>query len=242
MSLPHLARNAVRYDPTHHVVHAIDWNGAPLQLQTPAELLHAIDTGHCYAPNAVIAAGVALCHAHGVAPDTLPLSTLEPLLLPLSTHPADDVAAALVTCMQRLDRAHERAARLAVAVCTTDDILVIVDDDGLFAQTLMRILAREHDMPAVQVIHVHHQQGIPSQASIVLVVGVVDEQGNSVVRGDLPAVPHYVVASCGPNRTPTPAPTAQYPAVITARGMYRPDRITHYYRDGDTGGDVIPLA
>lgn len=242
MTLPHQARNAVRYDAVQHVVHALDWHGAPLQLQTPAELLHAIATRRCYATQAIIATGIALCYAHGVAPDMLPLTTLSPLLAPLGQLPAHDFPAALGPYLQRLDRANERAARLAVALCTNDDRLVIADDDGVFAHTMIRILMREKDMPTVHVHHLTHVQAIPTDASIALIVGTVDEYGNTPAQFIIPDIPHYLVACAGPQRTPVAAPTVQYHAVVTARGIYRPDRVTQYLRDGDMGSDIIALG
>lgn len=242
MNLPHLARNAVRYDATHHVVHAVDWHGTACQLQTPAELQQALADLRCYAAHAVLAAGVALCHGHGVDPQVLPLISAPAWVSQLSQQPARAFPGALTTALQRLDRANERAARLAMQLCANDDTLVIVDADGLFAQSMLRILAREPDMPVIQVIHLYQQPAIPPHTSIALVVDNVDDAGYTPDRLIFPDIPHYVVASQGPHPAPTPAPAVQYHAVVTARGIYRPDRVTQYYRDGDVGSDIIALG
>lgn len=242
MTLPHLARNAVRYDAAQHVVHAFDWQGQAMQFQTPAELQHALVNARCYAVNAVIAAGIALCHAHGVAPDALLTHDVLPVIYALSTQPDRAFPAALTPCLQRIDRANERTARLAIQLCTHDDHVVIVDDDGLFAQTMHRIISREPDMPSVHIHHLHHQQTIPADASIVLVVGRVDEQGATPDSLILPDIPRYVVACVGPSATASHPPITQYHAVVTARGIYRPDRVTQYYRDHDMGSDIISLG
>jgi len=242
MTLPHLARNAVRYDAAQHVVHAFDWQGQAVQFQTPAELHQAVASARCYAVNAVIAAGIALCHAHGVTPDSILAYDASPLLHDLSTQPASAFPAALNTGLQRMDRANERTARLAIQLCANDDQVVIADDDGLFAQTMQRIISREPDMPSVTIHHLHHQQAIPADASIVLVVGHVDEHGMTPDTRTLPDIPRYVVACAGPSARASRPPVTQYHAVVTARGIYRPDRVTQYYRDHDMGSDIISLG
>ena len=97
-------------------------------------------------------------------------------------------------------------------------------------------------MPAVTIHHLHQQQAVPTQASIVLVVARVDEQGATPDRIALPDIPRYVVACAGPSASPSHAPSTQYHAVVTARGIYRPDRVTQYYRDHDMGSDIISLG
>lgn len=240
--LPHLAHNAVRYDAHQHVVYAHTWAGDTLQFQTPAELHQAVAAHRCYATHAVVAAGIALCHAHGVAPHTLPRIDTSPLLLALCDTPVADFPAAFHAALQRMDRANERAARLAIQLCTNDDILVIADDDGLFAQLLIRMLTRAPHMPVVTATHIHHQPIIPPHATIALVVTPVDEHGAVATHITIPAIPHYVVAPTGPRQQPIAPPTTHFHAVVTARGVYRPDRVQQYYRDPDMGSDIIALG
>ena len=242
MALPHLARNAVHYDAIQHVVHAHDWHGNPVQLQTPAELYQALKHRHCYAAHAVMAAGIALCHDHGVAIDTTQLPHYTPLLNELLQIPGAAIPAALTQFVQRLDRANERTARLAIQLCTHGDILAIHDDDGLFAHTLMRMLARGSEMFDIQCVHVRQPAAIPSDATIVLVTTTVDAHGYAISLPTLPDVPRYVVACSGPSVYAGSTPHSAYHAVVTARGIYRPDRVAQYYHDNDMGSDIISLG
>ena len=242
MTLPHLARNAVHYDTIQHVVHAHDWHGNPMQLQTPAELYQALKHQHCYAVYAVMAAGIALCHDHGVAIDTTQLQHYTPLLNELVQLPGTAIPAALVQFMQRLDRANERTARLAIQLCTHGDVLAIHDNDGLFAHTVLRMLARASEMPDIRCVHVHHTAAIPTDTTIVLVTTTVDDNGYAISLPTLPDVPRYVVACSGPSTYAGSIPPHSYHAVVTARGIYRPDRVAQYYRDNDLGGDIISLG
>lgn len=242
MTLPHLARNAVRYDSTAHTVHAYAWDGARIQLQTPAELVQAVTTTHCYAASAVVSAGVALFHAHGVDPQTLPLALMPPLVASFCSIPATQFPAVLDTCLHRLDRSIERTARLALGLLTNDDTVALYDYDGLFAQVLQRMLSRSSDAPRVHITHLTSAQTPCDFATIALVVSTVDEAGLASTQPALGDIPRYVVACSGPSTTPHRTATTTYHAVVTARGIYRPDRITQYYRDPDMGSDIISLG
>jgi hypothetical protein len=56
------------------------------------------------------------------------------------------------------------------------------------------------------------------------------------------AVPRYALAPFGPrDDIPSPADVA-INAVVTARGIYRPDRVARYHDDADIGPDIISLT
>ena len=124
--------------------------GQPVQYQTPAELCQALDDRGCYAATAVIAGGIWLCRDHGVDPHCLPLTNQPDIVTSLLQ--SDNLAVAFPQSLQRIDRAHEKTARLATALCSDGDVLTIYDSDGLFAHYLQRILLREQGMPSVTVI------------------------------------------------------------------------------------------
>lgn len=57
-------------------------------------------------------------------------------------------------------------------------------------------------------------------------------------------LPIYVLAPAGPvDRLPPgdAIPASQINAIVTSRGIYRPDRVTRHHEDGDAPFDVIPL-
>jgi hypothetical protein len=65
----------------------------------------------------------------------------DPHRLPLTNQPelvtsllqSANLATAFPQSLQRFDRAHEKTARLATALCSDGDVLTIDDGDGLFA-------------------------------------------------------------------------------------------------------------
>ncbi len=247
MTFPHLASQAVRYDPQQRTLHALDWMGQPVQYQTPAELCQALDVSACYAASAVIAGGIWLCRDHGVDPHCLPL-TNQPTIIS-SLIQSDNLAVSLPQCLQRLDRAHEKTARLATALCSDDDVLTIYDRDGLFAHYLQRMLLRERDMPQVSLIITNDAWPLDPTTTVVLLSGAVDASGN----GDATLLPYidisesanlpcYIVAPHGPTLTHGAIAAIDMPAIITARGIYRPEKISNYTRDTDIGGDIIAFG
>jgi hypothetical protein len=247
MTLPHLASQAVRYDPQQRTLHALDWMGQPVQYQTPAELCQALDDRACYAASAVIAGGIWLCRDHGVAPDCLPLTNQPALVRDLGQ--SDNLAVALPQCLQRLDRAHEKTARLATAMCSDDDVLTIYDSDGLFARYLQRMLRRERDMPQLSLIITNDAWPLDPTTTVALLSGAVDASGNGDASLapyiDILAaanLPHYLVAPHGPTLTHGAIAAIDMPAIITARGIYRPEKISNYTRDTDIGGDIIAFG
>lgn len=247
MTFPHLAQHAVRYDPHQRTIYALDWDRHAVQYQTPAELCQALDNHACYARTAVIAYGIWLCRDHGVDPQCLPLATQPSLVSALLQ--SDNLAEALPQALQRIDRAHEKTARLATALCSDDDMLTIFDNDGLFATYMQRMLTREQAMPHLTSISANLVCPLDPATTVVLICGTVDVAGN----GDaslLPYItmlatanlPRYIIAPHGPtNNHGTIVATDMY-AIITARGIYRPEKISNFTRDSDIGGDIIAFG
>lgn len=247
----HLASQSVSYQPLQRTIEAYDWQGQPVRFETPGELFQALQHHHVYARHAVIAAGIWLCLDHGVDVQLLPLSEV-PLFV-VELHERMAVTAQrmplLQQALQRLDRGNEKCARLACALLTDDDQLALVDTDGLFAATMHRMLTRESEHPPVQ-IHLSATHEIHPDTTVALVCGVLNDDGAVVDAGIVSLLqqlterqlPRYVVAPHGPRNLPSAHAETPISAVVTARGIYRPDRVQRFYRDSDMGSDIISLS
>lgn len=247
----HLASQSVVYHPEQRAIEAYDWHGKSVRFETPGEVFQALHHHHVYARHAVIAASIWLCLDHGVDGALLPLNEVplfvvelhERMLLSPQRMPL------LQQTFQRLDRGNEKCARLACALLTDDDHLTIIDADGLFAATMHRMLTRESEHPSVHV-HLRATHEIPVDTSIALVCDVLNDDG-AVVDGRTVTLlhqlherqlPRYMVAPHGPRNLPSTHADAPVSAVVTARGIYRPDRVQRFYRDSDMGSDIISLS
>lgn len=247
----HLARQAVNYQPTQRAIEAYDWQGHPVRFETPGELFQALQHHQVYARHAVIAAGIWLCLDHGVDVQLLPLSEV-PLFV-VELYERMTVAAprmpVLHQALQHLDRGNEKCARLACALLTDDDLLTIVDADGLFAATMHRMLTRESEHPPVQV-HLTATDNIHPDTSVALVCGVINDAGTVVDNRTVSLLqqlterqlPRYMVAPHGPRNLQSAHAETPISAVVTARGIYRPDRVQRFYQDSDMGSDIISLS
>jgi hypothetical protein len=247
----HHATQVVSYNPIQRAISAYDWQGHAVRFETPGELFHALHHQHVYARQAVIATGIWLCLDHGVDVQLLPLAEVplfvvelhERMLMPPQRMPL------LQQALQRIDRGNEKCARLACALLTDDDHLTIIDQDGLFAATMQRMLERESEHPSVHV-HLSATNEIHLDTTLGLVCGSINDDGT--VIDDVTAtllqqlsmrqLPRYVVAPHGPRNLPSPHADTSVSAVVTARGIYRPDRVQRFYRDSDMGSDIISLS
>jgi hypothetical protein len=247
----HLASQSAHYDPIQRTITAYDWHGQVVRFETPGELFHALQHHHVYARQAVIAAGIWLCLDHGVDVQLLPLAEVPLFVVELHERmPLTPQRMPLLQqALQRLDRGNEKCARLACALLTDDDHLTIIDADGLFAATMHRMLMRESEHPSVHV-HLSATNEIHPDTTLALVCGSINDDG--AVVGDLTAslihqlgerqLPRYVVASHGPRNLSSTHADTLVNAVVTARGIYRPDRVQRFYRDSDMGSDIISLS
>jgi len=247
----HLAIQSVTYDPIQRAIMACDWQGHAVRFETPGELFHALHHQHVYARQAVIAAGIWLCLDHGVDAQLLPLNEVPLFIVELHERMplATQRMPLLQQALQRIDRGNEKCARLACALLTDDDHLTIIDHDGLFAATMQRILTRESEHPSVH-IHLSATGDIHRETTLALVCGGINDDGT--VIDDISAallqqlhmhqLPRYVVAPHGPRNLPSAHPETSVSAVVTARGIYRPDRVQRFYRDSDMGSDIISLS
>lgn len=247
----HLASQSVNYHTTQRAIEAYDWHGQPVRFETPGELFQALQHYTVYARHAVIAAGIWLCLDHGVDVQLLPLTEVPLFVVELHERmPLTPQRMPLLhQTLQRLDRGNEKCARLACALLTDDDHLTIIDTDGLFAATMHRMLTRESEHPPVQV-HLSATGAIHPDTTVALVCGVLNDDG-AVVDARVDALlhqlnerqlPRYVVAPHGPRNLPSAHADATISAVVTARGIYRPDRVQRFYRDSDMGSDIISLS
>jgi hypothetical protein len=247
----HLATQAVNYNPMQRAISAYDWQGHAVRFETPGELFHALHHHHVYARQAVIAAGIWLCLDHGVDTQLLPLTEVplfivelhERMLLTPQRMPL------LQQALQRIDRGNEKCARLACALLTDDDHLTIIDTDGLFGSTIQRMLTRESEHPAVH-LHLNATGTIHPDTTLALVCGAVNDDGAVIdtttveilQQLNMRQLLRYVVAPHGPRNLPSPHVDTSVGAVVTARGIYRPDRVQRFYRDSDMGSDIISLS
>lgn len=244
--LPHLATQAARYDASTHRLHAYTPHGEALCFETPAELTQAIADQRVYASQAVAIAGVLLALHHGVARTHYAPGVAIPEILRSTTTP--QLAQTVHQQLQRIDRAHERTARLAQELLTDDDVVTLVDHDGLLATVLQRQLQREASAPRAQ-LALHHTWSPAQQATVVLWHASIHGDGQidpALFQHLTDILSHqvlgYVLAPQGPQTTPAPAAAHLCPtAVITSRGIYRADRIGRYLQDSDFGGDMIAL-
>ncbi|MBM4413845.1 MAG: hypothetical protein FJ040_10450 [Chloroflexi bacterium] len=247
----HLATQSVSYHAEHRTIHAYDWRGQAVRFETPGELFNALAHHLVYARQAVIAAGIWLCLDHGVDAHTLPLTEVPLFVGELHAQlPQHSQRLPLLNqVLQRLDRGHERCARLAGALLTDDDYLTIIDNDGLFAATMQRMLMRESGHPPVH-LHLSATHDIHPDTTLALVCGGVNDDG-AVVDAHIATLlhhlnarqlPRYVVAAHGPRNLPATPDDTPVSAVVTARGIYRPDRVHRFYRDSDMGSDIISLS
>jgi hypothetical protein len=247
----HLATQSVSYHAEQRTIHAYDWHGHAIRFETPGELFNALTHRLVYARQAVIAAGIWLCLDHGVDAHTLPLTEVPLFVSELHEQMAQTTQRLplLMQALQRLDRGHERCARLACALLTDDDHLTIIDDDGLFAATMQRMLMRESGHPPVH-LHLSATHDIHPDTTLALVCGVINDDGEIVDAHTVTLLhhltirqlPRYVVASHGPRNLPATHDDTPVSAVVTARGIYRPDRVQRFYRDSDMGSDIISLS
>jgi hypothetical protein len=155
----------------------------------------------------------------------------------------------LQQALQRIDRGNEKCARLACALLTDDDHLTIIDTDGLFGSTIQRMLTRESEHPAVH-LHLNATGTIHPDTTLALVCGAVNDDGAVIdtttveilQQLNMRQLLRYVVAPHGPRNLPSPHVDTSVGAVVTARGIYRPDRVQRFYRDSDMGSDIISLS
>lgn len=247
----HLASQSVSYHPTQRAIEAYDWHGKPVRFETPGELFHALNQHHVYARHAVITAGIWLCIDHGVDVQLLPLDEVPLFVIELTERmPLTPQRMPLLNqTLQRIDRGNEKCARLACALLTDEDHLTIIDTDGLFAATIHRILIRESEHPSVHV-HINTTGEIPAPTTIALICGSITDDG-AVIDDTTAALlhqlqertlPRYVVAPHGPRPLSSNHVDTSISAVVTARGIYRPDRVQRFYRDSDMGSDIISLS
>lgn len=247
----HLATHAVNYNPDQRTLHAVDWHGQSLHFETPGELFHALQHNAVYARHAVIAAAIWLCLDHGVDPQSLPLAEVPLFVAELSERmPTTAQRTPLLhQALQRIDRNNEKCARLACALLTDDDYLQVIDTDGLFAASIQRILLRESEHPSVHITLTTNTE-VADNTTLALVCGMVNDDGSVVDthvattlhRLTERALPQYVVAPHGPRQLASAYADTPVSAVVTARGIYRPDRVQRFYRDSDMGSDIISLS
>jgi hypothetical protein len=247
----HLATQSVTYHATQRVVEAYDWRGQAVRLETPGELFQALHHHTVYARHAVIAAGVWLCIDHGVDAQLLPLAEVPLFVVELHERMTTTMQRMplLQQALQRLDRENEKCARLACELLTDDDQLSIIDANGLFAATMQRMLTRESSHPQVRT-HLSATSDMHPDTSVALVCGAINDDGAVVDTSTATLLrllnerhlPQYVVAPHGPRNLATAHGDAPVSAVITARGIYRPDRVQRFYRDSDMGSDIISLS
>jgi hypothetical protein len=247
----HLATQSVSYNPIQRIISAYNWQGHAVRFETPGELFHALHHHHVYARQAVIAAGIWLCLDHGVDIQLLPLNEVPVFVIELHERmrTTPQRMPLLQQALQRLDRGNEKCARLACALLTDDDHLTIIDKDGLFAATIQRMLVRESEHPSVYV-HLSTTGDMHPDTTLALVCGGINDDG-TVIDDDtatlmqllnMRQLPRYVVAPQGPRNLPSIHTDAPVSAVVTARGIYRPDRVQRFYRDSDMGSDIISLS
>jgi len=244
--LPHLATQAVRYDATNHRLHAYTRSGEACCFETPAELTQAITDQRLYAGHAVAMAGILLALHHGVSPAHYDGDHALPATL-RQTPPAL-LAQAVHQHLQRLDRALERTARLTCELLTDDDVVTVVDADGLLSTVIHRLLQREASAPRVELQMQTAWTPTPT-TTVLLWHAPIASDGRIDARlhqhlSDVHAqhILGYILAPQGPYTGAAPADALLCAhAVITSRGIYRADRVSRYLQESDLGGDMIPL-
>lgn len=247
--LPFRTRDCVQYDPAQRQLHARDWSGAVVTFDTPAELIHALAANRLYAVVTIHAAALWFAADHGVAWQ-LPAAAPEPIRVLAARGAAEGFSpSTLQRCLQALDRGYDRAAHLAVELLTDDDITCMVDRDGLAAQVLRHVLERVQ--PALVPAYVWiRSEPIPPNATLVIVHTGIDRAGVPCDTADHPmlravqqrGLACYAFTPFGPRQEAAVHNEATVHAVLTARGMYRPDRVQRYDDDADIGPDIISLT
>jgi hypothetical protein len=216
---------------------------------TPAELIHALAANRLYAVVTIHAAALWFAADHGVAWQ-LPAAAPEPIRVLAARGAAEGFSpSTLQRCLQALDRGYDRAAHLAVELLTDDDITCMVDRDGLAAQVLRHVLERVQ--PAIVPAYVWiRSEPIPANATLVIVHTGIDRAGVPCDTADHPmlraaqqrGLACYAFTPFGPRQEAAAHNEATVHAVLTARGMYRPDRVQRYDDDADIGPDIISLT
>ena len=247
--LPFRTRDCVQYDPAQRQLHARDWSGTVVTFDTPAELIQALAADRLYAVLAVHAAALWFAADHGVQWQ-LDAAVPEPVRVLATRGAAEGFSPSTVQrCLQALDRGYDRAARLAIELLTDDDILCLVDRDGLAAQVLLHVMQQTQPALAAQLVWIRTAH-IPPTATLVIVHTGIDRMGMPCDVADVPAIAaaqqqglaRYALTPFGPREAgPQPAEVTIH-AVLTARGMYRPDRVQRYDDDADIGPDIISLT
>jgi hypothetical protein len=155
----------------------------------------------------------------------------------------------LQRCLSALDRGCDRTCRLAVELLSVDDHLCILDPDGFCAQVLMHVMGQTMGASLPRV-HWVRADLLPSDATIVLVHTGVNQHGvptdhtlmPALLQAQQRAVPRYALAPFGPSDDTSGPADVAINAVVTARGIYRPDRVARYHDDADIGPDIISLT
>ena len=245
--LPVRSRAVTQYDPAQRQLHAVDWQGQPLVCDTPAELLQALVADRVYASTMVHAAALWFAADHGV-PWQLPSDAPAPLVrLQQRSSTEGYRRSALQRCRQAFDRAYEQTIQLVLPMIEATDVVCIVDADGVLAQILSSALQQMTPAPTVLWLR---DGTLPAETTVLLVHTVVNRDGCVVAPAVVPlvdaarstGVSRYALAPFGPVDAGGVLPADAVHAVVTGRGMYRPDRITRYDDDSDYGPDIISLT
>jgi hypothetical protein len=119
----------------------------------------------------------------------------------------------------------------------------------LFAHYLQRILIREQGMPSVTVIITNDAWPLDPTTTVAVMSGTVDASGNAdealspyIAMLEAANLPRYIVAPHGPTASQATIAASNIHAIITARGIYRPEKISNFARDNDIGGDIIAFG
>ena len=247
--LPYRARDCVQYDPAQRQLHAHRWDGTRIHCDTPAELDHALATECIYSPLLVSAAALWFAADHGVDWQ-LPIGAPEPIRTLASRGTTEGYSpSTLQRCLSAFDRGYDRTCRLAVELLSADDHLCILDPDGLCAQVLMHVMGQTMGASVPRLSWVRTDL-LPSDATIVLLHTGVNQHGvptdhtltPALVQAQQRAIPRYALAPFGPSDDTPSSADADINAVVTARGIYRPDRVARYHDDADIGPDIISLT
>jgi hypothetical protein len=247
--LPFRTRDCIQYDPAQRQLHARDWAGGVVTFDTPAELIQALAADRLYAVEAVHAAALWFAADHGVQWE-LPAQIPEPVRLLASRGASEGFSpSTLQRCLQALDRGYDRSARFAMELLTDDDVACIVDRDGVAAQVLMHVVQQSQPEQSSQLVWIRTAL-IPDATTVVLIHTGIERMGFPCDAADLPALrvaqhrglARYAITPFGPRTAAAASSDTTVNAVVTARGMYRPDRVQRYDDDADIGPDIISLT
>ncbi|MFM2031618.1 MAG: hypothetical protein RLZZ297_383 [Chloroflexota bacterium] len=244
---PNRARDCAQYDPTTRQLRARDWQGNEVVFETPAELIHALESDRLFARGVVHAAALWFAADHGVPWVLSPGSATPVVRLQQRSAQEGYSLSALQRCYQAIDRGFDQTARLLAPMIQPDDVVAIVDRDGFMAAVCTRVCATEH--PGVPIVW-HRDDTLAAGATVVLVHTTVNREGCPTDRRAMPALAaaqaaalsRYGLVPFGPVDGAGVLPADTLHAVCTGRGMYRPDRITRYDDDSDIGPDIISLT